>query len=297
MTKAKHFEIVEGLGGGLKQRLFEEFRVDALDVEDVFTYTQLAKIERKEHYLYVALHFPQFDHVSRHFRSKEVHCFVTDTKLLVVDKDGFSALKDFEEVYHWKLDSWSSFDAFYELLDYIVTRMFRVIGKFREEIKAVESTLFDERDSSEAMLLEILIIKRNLINYLSIIGPLLKVLTDLETKYTSTLTKLGLEKIDDSRDKIEKIVNNLANFRDQITLLKETNETLIAQSTNQTVKKLTGINLLVFVPTLITSFFGMNVYFGALGQEASYEWVGRIVIFMFISTLLVYAYFRKRDWI
>ena len=297
MIRQAKFEIVDGLTATLKQRLFEEFKVDSLDVEDVFTYTQLAKIERKPNYLYVALHFPHFDPQSRHFRSKEIHCFVTDSKLLVIDKDGFPFLQDFQEVYSWKLGSWSSFDAFYELLDYVITRMFKVIGKFREEINEVERGLFDERDSSQKMLLEILIIKRNLINYLSIIGPLLKVLVDLETKYTSTLTKLGLDKIDDSRDKIEKIVNNLANFRDQITLLKETNETLIAQSTNATVKKLTGINLLVFVPTLITSFFGMNVYFGALGSEPSWRWVGLIILTMLGATAVVYAYFRKQDWI
>jgi magnesium transporter len=138
--------------------------------------------------------------------------------------------------------------------------LFKVIGKFRLEIKDVENQLFTTNTSKD-LLLEIIIIKRNLINYISIISPLLKVITELETKYKDTITENGLLKVDDSLDKIEKILNNLANYRDQITLLKETEQSLVARSTNDTVKKLTGINLLIFVPTLVTSFFGMNVYF------------------------------------
>lgn len=290
------FEIVEGVDEQLKQRLQEEFQAEKLDIEDVFTYTQLAKIERKDKYLYIALHFPQFDKANRHFISKEVHCFITNEKALIIDKDKLRFIPDFLEVYGSQLSEWTTFDAFYEMLDYIVTRLFKVIGKFQHEIKAIEDAIFTTTDKQQ-LLLDILVVKRNLINYLSIIGPLYKAINELETKHASVITPKGLEKIDDSYDKIEKILNNLTNYRDQITLLKETNQTLIATSTNETVKKLTGINLLVFVPSIVTSFFGMNVYFGVLGREQSWWPMIWIIAVIVLVTVSFYLYFRKKGWI
>lgn len=290
------FEIIEGVTEELKARLQEEFDADKLDIEDVFTYTQLAKIERKEKYLYIALHFPQFDKTARHFVSKEVHCFITNEKALIIDKDRLRFLPDFVEAYGTQIEDWTTFDAFYEMLDYVVTRLFKVIGKFQQEIRSIEDAIFTTADKQQ-LLLDILVVKRNLINYLSIIGPLYKAINELETKHANVITKKGLEKIDDSYDKIEKILNNLTNYKEQITLLKETNETLIATSTNETVKKLTGINLLVFVPSIVTSFFGMNVYFGLLGSEQSWWPIVWIIGVILALTISFYLYFRKKGWI
>lgn len=296
MTKEKHFQVVEGLPEELKTKLKEDYGADPLDIEDVFTYTQLAKIEAKRKYVYIALHFPEYDPMNRHFTSKEVHCFINNSKILIIDKDSFSFIKDFQRIYEHQIKTWEPIDIFYEMLDYMVTRLFKVIGKFQLEVKSVESQIFNTQPN-EDLLLEILIIKRNLINYISIISPLYKMLTELETKYTDRVNTKGLEKIDDSLDKIEKILNNLANSREQITLIKETRQTLIARSTNQTVKKLTGINLLVFVPTLITSFFGMNVYFGWIDRTNSLLPVIAILVLMVVLTTASYMYFKQKDWI
>jgi Mg2+ and Co2+ transporter CorA len=101
----EYFEIIEGLSEELRTRLQTEFNADALDIEDVFTYTQLAKIENKKNYLYIALHFPEFDTLQRSFISKEVHCFLTKEKVLVIDKDNFTFLKDFETLHQDKFSS------------------------------------------------------------------------------------------------------------------------------------------------------------------------------------------------
>lgn len=59
------------------------------------------------------------------------------------------------------------------------------------------------------------------------------------------IDEVSQEAIDDSLDKIKKLNNRLDNFRETMRLLTETNEMLIARSTNDNVRRLTLINVLL----------------------------------------------------
>ena len=63
---------------------------------------------------------------------------------------------------------------------------------------------------------------------------------------------------------------------------------------NQTMKKLTGWAAIIAVPTLVTSFVGMNVAFPLEGTVAGF-WLYLLV--MVASGLALYAVFRTREWV
>jgi magnesium transporter len=63
---------------------------------------------------------------------------------------------------------------------------------------------------------------------------------------------------------------------------------------NQTMKKLTGWAAIIAVPTLVTSFVGMNVAFPLEGTAAGF-WV--YLLIMVLSGLVLYLLFRTRDWV
>ncbi|NJK71169.1 MAG: hypothetical protein HC932_02835 [Thermales bacterium] len=247
----KNLSIIKGLSPELRNLLETEYQIDRLHIEDVFTNTQLAKTEKKENYLYVAFHFPEFDKHKRNFLSKEVHFFVTNEYLKIIDKDNYKHISKFQEIQDDILGkNPTTFNSFYEIIDFIITRIFNTLGRFKAEIEDVERAIFENSTRMEDLLIEILIIKRNLINFISIITPMERVIKELQTpKYNKFITTRGIEKLDDSHDKLEKMLNRLNNFKEQITLLKETNETQIARSTNQTIRTLTSVNLLVLIPS------------------------------------------------
>ncbi|GAB4146356.1 MAG: magnesium/cobalt transporter CorA [Patescibacteria group bacterium] len=292
------YAFVEGLDEELKSELEEIYGIKELDVEDVFTDTQLAKIEQRPDYLYVALQFPEYEKSKRQFALKEVHCFLSEKFLMIIDKHHFKHAKQFNNLRDHLVedDEATSFVVFYEMLDFFCTKAYRVLNKFKSEIGQIEADLFDF-DTEEDLLQEILIIKRNLINFENIIRPLERVIVDLETKYIKFVNQKGVEFLDDSLDKIKKIVNNLQNYKEQMNLLTETNESLIARSTNETIKALTAINLIVLVPTIITSFFGMNVFFGWDPAAPSLHEIIGITLFVILSTLAIFIYFKRKRWI
>jgi magnesium transporter len=258
------YRYISFLDEEFRKELEEKYNIEELDIEDVFTDTQLSKIERRPNYMYVALQFPEFDKNQRHFTPKEVHCFVSKKYVLLINKNGYKHLEQFNQyrnsVFNYEPDS---INMFYEMLDYCVKKTYRVVQKFKIEISQIENNIFSFENNFRDLLKEILIVKRNLIYFISIIYPLQTVIEEIQSKHIAFWDKEeGVEELDDSLDKIKKIVNNLKNFKEQMALLTETNESLTARNTNQVIKILTITNLIFLVPTIITSFFGMNVYFG-----------------------------------
>jgi magnesium transporter len=63
---------------------------------------------------------------------------------------------------------------------------------------------------------------------------------------------------------------------------------------NQTMKKLTGWAAIIAVPTLVTSFVGMNVSFPLDGTVAGF-WV--YLAIMVAAGLVLFAIFKGRDWV
>lgn len=288
--------IIEGINHNLKEKLLVDYQIDELDIEDVFTSDQLSKIELKSNYLYIALQFPEYDKADRTFLIKEIHCFLNDNYFLLINKDNFKYVYLFDNFKDTLISNKSTtFNIFYEFLDFTITKLTKVIINFRREINEIEKSVTDFNDNKD-LLIEILIVKKNLINFISIISPLKEVLDDLKNKYHRFIDDSGKEKIDDSLDKLVKILNNLKNFKEQITLFQVTNESQIARSTNNVIKTLTVANVLLFVPSLITGIFGMNVNFGFINSEefSIFPW---IVIFGLISLsitgLIIFLKYKK----
>ncbi len=276
-----------------REILLQNFQVSKLDIEDVFTSFQLSKIELRKEYIYVALQFPEFDRSSRTFVGKELHLFVSHDNFLLINKHDLKHAQVFQETKNQiltKSEINNSFSIFYELLDFCLTQEYRVLHKFRSEIEVVMEDIFNTNTDQDQILI-IQEIKRNLVNFHNLMEPLADVVVDLQTKYHSSIDEYGIEKLDDSLDKIKKILNNLQNFQEQISIVSETNEAITARSTDRSIRTLTLVNIVLLVPTIITSFFGMNVYFG---WSENNPWpVSAIVFTILLATILFVLLLRR----
>ncbi len=119
-------------------------------------------------------------------------------------------------------------------------------------------------------------------------------------KHTNLIDETGKEAIDDSLDKIKKLINRLDNFRDTMKLLTETNEMIMARSTNQTVRRLTLFNVLILGPSFIAAFFGMNMHFGWLSFLVDQDEIlplSIIVALMVVLTLGMFLFFKSKKWV
>lgn len=235
-----------GLTDSLRQKLEREFHIHEEDLEDIFSPTQLSKFEIRKGYAYFALQFADRDESSR-ICTQQIHCLVSPKFLFVIDEDHFLGVREFDRVRNRLVTKGhhNSFDLFYELLDISVIRMFGLLEAIHGRTRALESTIFSEEHLETDQISEIQSIKKSIINFKSILAPLCDMLEEMILKHSDLIDETGKEALDDSLDKIKKLVNRLDNFRDTMKLLTETNEMLIARSTNQTVRRLTLFNVLI----------------------------------------------------
>jgi magnesium transporter len=83
-------------------------------------------------------------------------------------------------------------------------------------------------------------------------------------------------------------------LRETLSSVFDTSLALNDVRLNQTMKKLTGWAAILAVPTLVTSFVGMNVTFPLIGTVVGF-WVYFII--MVVTGLILYAVFKALDWV
>jgi len=290
-----------GLTDVLYKKLEKEFHIHEDDLEDIFSPTQLSKFEIRKNYAYFALQFADRDSFDR-IHTQQIHCIVSPQYLFVIDEDTFLGIKEFDRVRNRLVDkeNYNSFDLFYELLDISVIRMFGLLNAIHGRVRALESTIFSDGHFENDQISEIQDTKKNIINFKSLLAPLYDMLEEITLKHTDLIDQTGKDALDDSLDKIKKLVNRLDNFRDTMKLLTETNEMIMARSTNQTVRRLTLFNVLLLGPSFIAAFFGMNMHFGwlsSLANENNLLPLATIMGIMVFLTLSMFFFFRSKKWV
>ena len=267
--------------------------INPLDIEDIFTDTNLSKAEVKEKYTYIALQLPEYNRDTSFFQKKQIQIVYGSDYIIIIDENNYKNLQIFETQ---RKDGNLFFGTYselaLELVDFLITRLIRVVNKMRDEVTDIEKAIFNF-ESSRDLILDIQILKKNIINFASLIIPLTETLDELK----KTATPEEFLKLEDSADKISKMLNNLHNFKEQTSLLTETNEVLIARSTNEIVKVMTFVNILFLIPTIIVGFFGMNIGFGWDTDKFVPPVFFGIVSIIVGSMLIAYFVFKKKKWL
>lgn len=77
-----------------------------------------------------------------------------------------------------------------------------------------------------------------------------------------------------------------------IVNVREAFTTIMSNKLNTTMKTLTAITIILTIPTMISSFYGMNVHLPLEGDPQMYLWI--LLTSLGVSSLLIYI-FNKRD--
>ena len=275
--------------------LLDKYQILDYDVEDITAQTQLSKAEVRQNYVYVTIQLPEYDKASQKFVIKDLHCFVSPKWLLIIDRNDskhFRQFITFQERILSDEEVLDPFIIFYELLDYCVTKAYKAIFRFKSDIANLESDLFRFENDLDVVK-DILIIKKDLINFESSIEPLGDMILDLENK-SAKFHPESKDRLDSTLDIVKKILNNLKNFKEQMNLLGETNDALMTRSTNHFLRLFTVASLLVAIPNIWTSFFGMNVFFGF---PDNYLPLICVILAILITLICIIKYLKIKKWL
>ena len=92
----------------------------------------------------------------------------------------------------------------------------------------------------------------------------------------------------------DRVANAADALREALSSIFDTSLALADVRMNQIMKKLSGWAAIIAVPTLVTSFVGMNVGFPLHGSSIGF-WV--YFLLMVTAGVVLYLIFRARDWL
>ena len=146
-------------------------------------------------------------------------------------------------------------------------------------------------DISEEFLIDInllqentMLIRENIIDKQRVISSILKS-TNYPKEYQARLNVLLKD--------ISSLINHTDFGFERLEYLQNTVLGIINLDQNKIMKVFTLVSLLLMPPTLIASFFGMNIAFGNFISSSAWTWV-IILALMLVSLALIFWIFKKR---
>ena len=277
--------------------LAENYHFHPLDLDDCLSRRQRPKIDEYEEYVFVVLHFPLFSWEARVTVPSQVSIFIGKDYLITLH-DGmlkplvklFRDCQLHEEARRAFLKT-SGF-LLYRITDRLVDYCLPITYKIMENLERVEDEIFATK--GRGTVIELSILRRDIISYRRVIWPMRAVLGSLEQK----IEKFTAEDMEvfwgDLVDHVDKIWDTLDECKEIVEGLKDTNDSLYSHRTNEVIRILTVISTIMLPLTLVASIYGMNINLPGDDNDLSFL---VILIIMFVVIGIMLAFFRHRRWV
>jgi len=280
--------------------LKREFNFHQLHLDDCLSPYQRPKLDIRSDYLFLVLVFPIYRRKTREIISSEVDFFIGSNFLVTVHRNELPPLIN---LFNACQASKSKQDKYftgnpsvllYELLNQLLISCKPILEFLNYFIDDIEESIF--RGYERRMVREILIAKRDIINFRRIMQIHSSILTKLIEKseqfFSTGQLKLYFKELIETTGDIWEVLDNL---NQSINSIEATNNSLISFRLND-IMKLLAIASVCFLPvTIIASLYNMRV--PNLPLESNPLAFPSLLTIMAVSVLILFIIFKKKRWI
>lgn len=270
------------------------------DIKDALPPAQRPKLVCREEYVFVIFQFPIYNRGTRRIEPSEIDFFVSRHQLVMIHDSRLEPLNElFHRASHNTREAGELMRQPSKLLISILETVFASINPMLNhislDIDSVERQLLDGHNRQ--VIREILVVKRNIVNFRKIMQAHKSVLGDLEAESLNPLLN-GLSKADCSEliHATIEIWDSLKNYEDSINALHDSHASLISVRQSEIIKTLTIISVLTFPLTLIATVFAIDARGGMpfVNHPQGFWIIVALLCAVALSMLMV---FKKKKWI
>ena len=280
--------------------LRDNFHFHPLDLADCLSPAQRPKLDEYPDYLFMILTFPYYDRLDKAIRASEVNFFigpnylvtVTDGKLLPLLKF-FEQCRSSDTAREKFLNSGPMF-VLTEIINQLQLYCYPMMNHINQDIENVEKVIFSGYE--KRMVKDILMIKRNIVNFRKIMQAHKNVIRKLMTKKDKFFIPLSSHAyLANNLEQTKDLWDLLDGLKENIEALHQTNESLISFRLNDIMKILTIISVTLLPINLVASIFGMNTPgMPIVGHPYSF-WIILGLMGLVIVSFIIF--FKKKNWL
>jgi magnesium transporter len=290
---------LEGLEQAKLDSLGAVFNLHPLAIEDVRNHRQRPKVEDYPDQTFVIARAPRWDKQKDELSWLTVGIFLGPDFLITCCTNPVAEL-DFVEkrLMTSKATAKSSTidHVFYQVVDTLVDSYFPIMDDLEDRIEELEQGVLEVPDPEE--LEKIQDLKHIVSRTRKTIFPMREAMVSLERgdhPHIRDETRIYLR---DVADHMTRLAERLEHVKDMAVLSQETWNAATQHQTNRIIKFLAGITLVLTVPMVIGTFFGMNLDgVGVAWSLPGLSPFASVVVLSLVVMAPIYGFAKWRDWL
>jgi magnesium transporter len=168
-------------------------------------------------------------------------------------------------------------------------------NRFMTQIrKEVQESMAELDNISNTEIVKFVRFESTLNNFLSSLLPTNEALKKISSGKYLKLYEEDKELVEDVFLSNEQLIESCRTNLKAISNIRNAYSTIMTNNLNQVIKLLTALTIVLTVPTMIASFFGMNVGLPGEGSPTAFIWIVGVSLVM---SLLILALFYYKNWL
>lgn len=261
--------------------LDKKLLADALDVNEI------PRIEIKRSIVYIFLRSPV--RKNKHISTLPFLIAISSEFILIFSRQKIKIIENFLK--RGVFSTTQRTRVFLKILFRLLNFYEKIIIYINKEIKTIG---VDLKKLNEEVI-------KNFVNFEIILQELLTSLVPTKHSFSNILKKKILLLFEKDKELIEDLILKIEQLEDlsksslkHITHIREAYEVILANVVNKAIKFLTALTIIFSIPTIIASFFGMNV---ALPFEKNPFAFLIILIISLTLMIIFFVYFYFKNWL
>jgi len=278
--------------------IMENYSVPMLVAEEIRTASLQSKVDLYPSFIYLILHFPQLSYKGDKCIEKEIDFIIGNDFIITTHYEPINVLNEFSKKFETDVILEKNLDIdharflFFHMIKSLYAHSRDQLHSINLTLKDTENKIFEGKEGQ--MVSTISNVNRMLLDF----RQALRFHKEVLDSFDKSSQKLFGEKfgfyvasIINEYNKTQSILDSHKEILDD---LRNTNDSLLANKTKETMKVLTVITFLISPITVISNIFVINSNF--LKTDEPYEYY-LVLALMFVTSLLVFLYIKTKKWL
>ncbi len=278
--------------------LLKKLKIHPLALEEFSMPSARPKASLYGKCLYLTLHIPLFDKLNRRTFPSELDIVITGEYLITGHDQDIFQLREFfgklqkSSKLREKFMSQSPGYLLYYIVEMLLESCFPKIDHINKNLDRIEEEIF--KGNEKEMLHEISFAKRDILNFRRTLKPQKSVLESLAKDHFPTLEPELQPYYQDLIGTNIRVWSALENAKETIESLEETNDALLSDKLNTTMKILTVFSAVMLPMSVISSILSMSMNIPLSHNPHAFEIYVSGMLVISIVTIII---FKVKKWI
>ena len=277
--------------------LQEDFNIHPIAIEEFSTPTYQPKATTFDNCLFLSVHIPLFDAKNRTTSPGEMDIILTDTHLITGHRDDMFQITDFFETLEKNEGkrrlhmSETPAHLMYHILNLLMNSCFPRLDHIAKNLDTIEDNVFNGKEKE--MVFEISVVKRDILNFRRTLKPQRSIIESVFQKQSRFIPESLTMYFQDLIGTNIRLWNILENNKEIIESLEATNNSLLSNKLDLTMKVLTIFSAIMLPMTVYSNVLAMSASIPFAGSPYAF-WIH--VSIMFCISFVTIIIFRAKKW-